>query len=341
MDKLNLTESLTNYPLTIEGIKLLQDAIALASSGVLTGGGDSSKCYIVSGCTAQGPNTSEGTLLIKGELFNFKGGATTTYVQVSSVPEPVTVGQVEYPNARIRRTASFTNQTGSDPYYEWNTFTRIKTNVEIYDLIKNNGIDQLKSAESNYLVPKGAIIMWSGDPKNIPYGWALCDGWYYNPNDSTDKVFGYNSLDPTYKIHTFQTPDLQGRFVVGYSNYPKSNSWGQDYATIGNMGGVETTTDIVDHVHSYMSDDDLINVDHEIYYMRNRYTYHNLDPNHMENTYGYMGYNGDFKSSPNSGERRIYFYSTSQALIGSTLQQKTALDNRPPYYVLAYIMKIH
>ncbi|SCW29981.1 phage tail protein [Ancylobacter rudongensis] len=25
-------------------------------------------------------------------------------------------------------------------------------------------------------LPKGAVIMWSGDPKDVPAGWALCDG---------------------------------------------------------------------------------------------------------------------------------------------------------------------
>ena len=41
-----------------------------------------------------------------------------------------------------------------------------------------------------YMVPKGAIILWSGSVGNIPSGWALCDG-------------------------TNGTPNLQGRFVLG------------------------------------------------------------------------------------------------------------------------------
>jgi len=41
-----------------------------------------------------------------------------------------------------------------------------------------------------YMVPKGAIIMWSGTLANIPSGWQLCDG-------------------------TNGTPDLRQRFIIG------------------------------------------------------------------------------------------------------------------------------
>lgn len=50
--------------------------------------------------------------------------------------------------------------------------------------------------------PIGGIIMWSGD--TIPDGWALCDGKVHNGK---------------------QTPDLRGRFIVGYSEqYPDSDN---------------------------------------------------------------------------------------------------------------------
>jgi microcystin-dependent protein len=50
--------------------------------------------------------------------------------------------------------------------------------------------------------PIGGIIMWSGKISNIPDGWALCDGKKHNGR---------------------QTPDLRGRFIVGYS-YSYNNS---------------------------------------------------------------------------------------------------------------------
>ena len=46
------------------------------------------------------------------------------------------------------------------------------------------------TATGGCIVPKGGIIMWSGEARNIPSGWALCDGGN-------------------------GTPDLRGRFIVG------------------------------------------------------------------------------------------------------------------------------
>jgi len=75
-------------------------------------------------------------------------------------------------------------------------------------------------------IPRGGIIMWSGEHNNIPDGWALCNG---------DEVEG------------IQTPDLRGRFVVGYD---QSSS---DYSSINDTGGEENVTlneaQIPDHDH--------------------------------------------------------------------------------------------
>lgn len=63
-------------------------------------------------------------------------------------------------------------------------------------------------------VPKGAIIMWSGD--TIPDGWNLCDG--NNSNNGS-------------KINGIAIPDLRGRFVVGYKPGDKK------YEAVGHSGG--------------------------------------------------------------------------------------------------------
>jgi len=59
--------------------------------------------------------------------------------------------------------------------------------------------------------PIGGIIMWSGSINEIPDGWALCDGKTYNGK---------------------QTPDLRGRFIVGYSKkYNNENVNNETYDT--------------------------------------------------------------------------------------------------------------
>lgn len=89
-------------------------------------------------------------------------------------------------------------------------FTKYEDTPSIYELI-NQRVDT---------VPVGAIMMWSGDPTAIPSGYALCDG--------------QNG-----------TPDLRGRFVVGYderTTNPNNSYWDANYNGVGNVGGEKSHT---------------------------------------------------------------------------------------------------
>ena len=50
------------------------------------------------------------------------------------------------------------------------------------------------SDDTGPVMPKGAIIMWSGSSSHVPAGWAICDG-------------------------TNGTPDLRGRFLLGAGSH--------------------------------------------------------------------------------------------------------------------------
>ena len=75
--------------------------------------------------------------------------------------------------------------------------------------------------------PVGCIILWSGAANNIPEGWALCNG---------------QTVDGQ------KTPDLSGRFVVGYD----ANDG--DYNAVGKTGGEKkhqlTVAEMPSHNHS-------------------------------------------------------------------------------------------
>lgn len=76
-------------------------------------------------------------------------------------------------------------------------------------------------------VPKGMIFMWYGTAKDVPSGWAICDG-----NNGT--------------------PDLTGRFVVGV----KSGDFNQ--GDKGGSRGVKLSADqIPNHNHEFFGDDQL------------------------------------------------------------------------------------
>jgi hypothetical protein len=78
-------------------------------------------------------------------------------------------------------------------------------------------------------VPKGGVIMWFGNPANIPPGWALCDG-------------------------SNGTPDLRDRFIVGAGGkYMASAIGGSE--TGKTLGHILTTAEMPSHNHTVQIND--------------------------------------------------------------------------------------
>lgn len=165
-------------------------------------------------------------------------------------------------------------------------------------------------------VPPGGIIMWSGSVASIPAGWALCDG-------------------------TNDTPDLRGRFIVGYQ------AGNPDYGTIGNTGGASavtlTTNQIPTHNHTAST---VADHTHTGTTGGNGAHSHKLD-NLTNLVGGDRGLASGSKSGSsdtwNNPSNHTHTFTTAGAgshthTIGNTGGGQSH-ENRPPYYVLAYIMK--
>jgi len=123
----------------------------------------------------------------------------------------------------------------------------------------------------------GMILLWSGAANAIPSGWVLCNG--------------QNS-----------TPDLRGRFVVGYSNTDNDYDVGD---TGGNKQQTLSINQIPSHTHSYSS------------------------ANHPTSS-------GPEQNQSGGPEDRTTFNVSKTT--GSTGGGQP-VDVRPPYYALCYIMK--
>jgi microcystin-dependent protein len=180
----------------------------------------------------------------------------------------------------------------------------------------------------NTSIPIGGIIMWSGAGVTLPSNWKLCDGTTYG---------------------TVVTPDLRGRFVLS-----SGSGSGLTTRTTGGTGGAETVALTVaqmpkhDHGGTTTSTNSTNNGSH---------THGVTDPGHYHQqsseTHG-----GQYGNSWNRSRRddgyftpvintenaytNISVNSTNSAHNHAISEQGSgsAHENMPPFYVLAFIMRV-
>jgi len=168
----------------------------------------------------------------------------------------------------------------------------------------------LNTASTHY-VPTGGIIMWSGAIANIPAGWTLCDGI-----DHGDTV----------------VPDLQDKFIVGAgSTYDVGATGGEDTVTL-------STAEMPSHNHpaSSSSSSSVTDSGHQ---HRQNMGYGNVP---TTGSTAYSAFNTGYETNgylTDKGYTGISV-STSTSTTITAVGGGGAHENRPPYYALAYIMKL-
>jgi hypothetical protein len=159
---------------------------------------------------------------------------------------------------------------------------------------------------ANVGMPIGGIILWSGTVSNIPVNWALCNG--------------LNG-----------TPDLRDRFVVGAGNT----------YSVGSLGGSKDSI-VVEHTHTGSTSSS-----------GNNGTFRADASGDGTNKGAFRSATGGFSlSNPGVGEIvaaagggqnfRTASYNASHTHSFTTASSGSSGTNAnlPPYYALAYIMKI-
>lgn len=176
------------------------------------------------------------------------------------------------------------------------------------------------------LIPSGGIIMWSGSIPSIPVGWALCDG-------------------------TNGTPDLRNRFVTGAGDkYEPGNNGGLNEVTL-------TESQMPSHQHS-MSEEG--NHTHTGTTSTDGKHFHYVEaPQHPEIVYNRSFNKGNFQQArsrrdlinedkllPGTEDAGEHSHTLNIDETGAHTHTINATgggeahENRPPYYALAYIMKL-
>jgi microcystin-dependent protein len=155
------------------------------------------------------------------------------------------------------------------------------------------------------LLPRGVIVMWSGSITSIPPGWALCDGGTYTAPDGTQVT----------------TPNLKDRFIVGAGgSYSVGATGGEAFHTL-------TVNEIPSHSHAASCSTDGA---HTHIYSKGQY---------VNNGQGGTGY-GVWAATPYVDTATSSSGAHSHTItIGSTGGGQPH-ENRPPYYALAFIMKL-
>lgn len=179
---------------------------------------------------------------------------------------------------------------------------------------------------SNDSIPSGIICMWSGSIYSIPTGWALCDG-------------------------TNNTPDLRDRFIVGAGKNYSVNTTG------GSSTVVLQSTNLPAHTHtanlslSGLSTNPSGNHTHNVGYVKSS--------GDIDDTYAGYSKESVVTRANNSSSSTFYFINQSRhtsiaiesgshthtisgngSITINSAGGNAAHENMPPYYSLAYIMKL-
>lgn len=278
---------------------------------------------ILQGCTLSATNyRDEGYLFLctednpTGEILRWVGGSTASGMHI--VNTDISVNE-DYPKAYTTRTLAPGQGSEGDEAYSWDDFTTLASTKAI-----KTALDAL-AAEVHSITqePLGVIKMWAG--VTVPTGYHLCDGSalliseYPLLSQALGTAFNtandMNGTPYTTSAGYFRLPDLRGRFVVGASFS------GYEYNTMGGSGGSKEVTLTVQQIPShrhYAACDDSVGASgwastrqqYDIDFVRE------VDAPGSSND----GYGGIMQTSATGGGQPH--------------------ENRPPYYVLAYIIKL-
>lgn len=261
-----------------------------------------------------------------------EGTATDKYMTPQRVKQAIDANA-----APKDHTHAWNEITGKPSTFPPSSHTHTKSEVGLGN-VENHGIATQSEAEagtsnSKYMtplrtkqaidkafqdiLPKGAIIMWSGSVSSIPNGWALCDG-----NNGT--------------------PDLRNRFIVGA---------GGEYA-VGDTGGAKEVTLTVDEIPAHTHSGTTGSAGSHTHSASTNstgshthtYTRYSSRPASMIGSG--QGWGGT--SSVNTSSAGAHTHTVTVQSAGAHTHSFTtdstgggkAHENRPPYYALCFIMKL-
>lgn len=326
-----------SFPLDCETLDYLQTNRAMAEMlGAIAG-----DKIILSGCAVSGNTRSAGYVFLKttdypqGEVLYFEGG-TGANLCVSKQSIGVTASATPYPNAYTER--KLVAGQGAETY-AWADFVPLtdKTNRQL-----RQELTALQSAVNGLsAVPVGSIMIWSG--ATAPENWHLCDGALLTRATYPElyAVIGW-TYGGLHGPDDFRLPDMQGRYVAGYG--------ANGYNTLGSKGGANSVALEVDEMPSH---------NHRLGTLNSRGAFAAVDQNHRyANAYNAIKvrqvpvgnnqtederWSTEIQGRGNSDSwGAVYDYDWFRGVTGELgyTGDGVAHENRPPFIVMNYIIKI-
>jgi len=311
------------FPLDIETLEALQNNTSLAAViGNLTG---SDKAIL---CGCDGTPRTEGYVWMKtprapitGELLYYPGGGAgsdSDQCHIVEVDSDITIDSTTYAEAYTTR--HLANGAGATTY-TFGTFAKV-TLAGLLDKIQeqHDNIEALKN-NAQYTFVRGMIMLWSGTIATIPAGWHLCDGTNGTPN-LMDRFVVCASTDNINDPLHYYTPG---------PNYANPEIGGAEYhrhhCTVTLQAG-----DLPAHRHAFSGDD-----------MLKEGCYNTAMNNETAHPAGNCGATGTETGKNYLTDNDIY--ATDGTLVNAATSKTLAFytassDALPPYYALAYIMKL-
>lgn len=338
MDKITgnfLTQANKDFPLDCETLDYLQTLSALACICANVAGDR----IVLFGCETDGDGTRRepGYVFLRtqdcptGEVLRWAGGPTTDGMYVCQEDIAVNANNISYPKAYTRR---YLAPGIGDEHYSWDDFTDIMTikNLMAENRLLNEKIKNLNQA------PLGIVQMWAG--AMTPDGYLLCTGQelakadypelYAAIGDTFNKAMSSSGSAYTTSPGHFRLPDLRGRFIVGYHDSD------DDYKTYGSAGGDKMVGLVPDQLpaHNHAVKD---------YMMIPDKSTNDCDTGEWTVDGKKLKVGGATVSGNTYRAQTNYNYKDLMQWVEHDTEnagKSETHENRPPYYVLAYIMRV-
>ena len=331
------TQSQNNFPLDCETLKYIQDNRQMVE--IL--GNIAGDKVILYGCTLNSAKTSrtDGYVFVKttdfpeGEVLYFEGGSIANGMHLNIQNISVTANAEPYPAAYTER--SLVPGLGTE-HFNWSDF------VELSDKTNRALMEEVNSLKTQIAgltpAPIGSIQMWPSD--TLPTGYHLCDGSSLNISDYPEL---YKVLGTTYggSGTSFKLPNIQGSFVAGKG--------ANDYNTLGATGGANKVALGISEMPKHNHNSSSSTSDGEISISGGEHAHKGAyksfqDKGNRDYGYPYITQSGDNGThdvpwnvgSTGEHSHKVKLYARGGGNNGATV----AHENRPPFIVLNYIIKV-